>query len=983
MFEDIFWGLEDSCCLMVLFFLCGPVAICLGFICLSKIKTLGQQIEKLQKKINTLKPTESAGKFEAAKGVEVIPDDSEKTQVEKAIDSVSRASVPKPEGGGEVSGAKDAGIEEVSGQQELSYQAGESEAEEVKHEAGIVFAKAQQQWKPAEARLDSKQKRLEKKGTFEENVGTRWILFAGIIAVMVGVGFFLKYAYEQAWFGPVARVLMVAGFGFAALVIGEVTRKFGYDIVAKGVTALGFGLLYASVFAAYRRYDLISSGLAIGLSIVITAGAMFDAVMLNEVLMAILALVGGFLSPVLIWPGDNVPGQIFAYVLVLGLGSIGCAWYRRWRVVNLVSFAGTFVIYGLWFYRFFNEPLARAVANEQVPEQMAVAIGWLGVFFLVYHILPVLYSLVRKVIADKLDVLLVVLNAGVVFYYLYMTLYEGWRKWLALGCFVLFLIHLGMMALVYARNKQDVNLRVSLLAVGLLFLTVTMPFFFNMYALAVAWAAQGLLLAVVGSRYRSFPVRAASIIAILLSIIQLVNNMPMHEDEFRFLLNSQFCSWLFVFLVIYACHLIYRFNGSLEKDVRTLSSQLCFAVAGLVLLAGAMMEWYWHCDLNLGYIGDRGAFLAKGYIVALFVMMILFVARPVRPGGIIVDGCGLVFVGGSVVAAGWLWARLHDGAFRIFVNTEFGVLLLPLIAMIVYQVVYRSRSDEPDDEAGTVAQWLYIVMGGYLLFAVAREWYLYCDYSVDHSDAVILMGMNVIISAVLPLFVLRPICPRGLIGKVMALLLVVYGAYYMIDSFGAFHEDAYLIVLNKQFWIAMLYVASLFLVNWLVRREESLVEAETKFWPVFATGAVVVLWILVSMEIYYYWKFRAVNNWRFLSQMCISIMWAAYGAILMIIGFWRNLRLIRFSALGLFAALLIKVFIVDTKNIDTIYRIVSFLVVGLTLVGVSYLYQYLKMKGFFDTLIAQSQKEKVSELSTGQSVSDGDRESQNSDVGDD
>jgi hypothetical protein len=61
--------------------------------------------------------------------------------------------------------------------------------------------------------------------------------------------------------------------------------------------------------------------------------------------------------------------------------------------------------------------------------------------------------------------------------------------------------------------------------------------------------------------------------------------------------------------------------------------------------------------------------------------------------------------------------------------------------------------------------------------------------------------------------------------------------------------------------------------------------------------------------------------------------------------------------LGLFAALLIKVFIVDSKNIDTIYRIVSFLVVGLTLVGVSYLYQYLKMRGFFDTLIPQSQKD--------------------------
>jgi uncharacterized membrane protein len=80
-------------------------------------------------------------------------------------------------------------------------------------------------------------------------------------------------------------------------------------------------------------------------------------------------------------------------------------------------------------------------------------------------------------------------------------------------------------------------------------------------------------------------------------------------------------------------------------------------------------------------------------------------------------------------------------------------------------------------------------------------------------------------------------------------------------------------------------------------------------------------------------------------------MWAVYAAVLMVIGFWQRIRTLRYLAIALFALLLVKIFVLDTRAIENVYRIAAFLATGVTLVAVSYLYQFLRKKGFFDSLL--------------------------------
>ncbi|MHC4489251.1 MAG: DUF2339 domain-containing protein, partial [Planctomycetota bacterium] len=422
--------------------------------------------------------------------------------------------------------------------------------------------------KAAAERIKEREKipTTRKAGTLEQRIGTRWVLIAGVITVIFAVGFFLKYAYDSGWIGPTGRVIIAAISGLVALAVGEVTRRRGYGIVAKGVTALGFAILYMAVFATYAYYHLFASPTpAFVLAVLVTVAAMLYAVSLNEIVVAFLSLLGGFLTPVLVSTGENRPIALFCYVLVLGVGAMLCAYHRKWRAVNLLAFLGTFALYTGWFEKFYRHTMR---STDGPPEQIAIALSWLGVFFVVYLVLPMLYELIKKVKAREEDVLLVLANAAVVFYYLWTILFDKYRTPLAFCALALCAAHLVMMSVVIRRCKEDLNLRLALLAIGLFFLTIAVPLYLKMYAVAMAWAVEGVILAVIGLRYRSIWTQVGGAVALLLSFGQLMHRLPMHTGAFDLVFNHAFGTWCFVVGALVVCHIIYRRTSLLAEDQR-------------------------------------------------------------------------------------------------------------------------------------------------------------------------------------------------------------------------------------------------------------------------------------------------------------------------------------------------------------------------------------------------------------------------------
>jgi uncharacterized membrane protein len=213
------------------------------------------------------------------------------------------------------------------------------------------------------------------------------------------------------------------------------------------------------------------------------------------------------------------------------------------------------------------------------------------------------------------------------------------------------------------------------------------------------------------------------------------------------------------------------------------------------------------------------------------------------------------------------------------------------------------------------------------------------------------------------LLVARPVCPAGLFCKIFAAATAVAGSAYTMVAFTESYYDRFTIFANVNFAFAILFVTSLFVAAWFLKQTAEQDDIGVIFPYIFSILAIFVLFILLSEEIYLYWYCRnkysieAVTNWEFLANMYMSIAWAIYAAVLMVAGFWRKTALLRYISLGFFGILLVKVFIFDMSTVKSVYRIAAFLATGITLVGISYLYQYLKKKGFFEAVLSDKRLE--------------------------
>ena len=912
----------------------------------------------------------------------------------------------------------------------------------------------------------------------EEKIGTTVLLVAGIITVIVAVGFFLKYVYEHAWFGPTERVCVVALGGLAAAVVGEVTRRRGYEIVAKGTTALGFALFYAAVFSASRVYMLIEPTTAFVLAMAITAGAMAYAVALNEVVIAFLSLLGGYLSPIIISTGQNLAMPLFSYLLALGVGALGCAMFRRWRAVNWIAMVGTYLLFTGWFEKFYT------------PAQMPMTLAWLGVFGGLFLVQPIVYGLVRKVAARAEDVGLVVANSVAVFYYLWRILYAEHPQAQAIAAATVGAVHLALMAAVAVRCRDDRKLQAALGVLGTAFVTTAIPLYFSaLNPTLLSWSVEAVALTFIGIRYRSVWTKVMAFIVGAIAAAGLFYHLPLHGDEtFGIVFNAPFGTWVFVSAALLICHALWRFLDEAQDEEGRFAAQIYYVAGALLLTLGCSLEWFTWCDRFIENGQQGQSALLLGIIGMAAALTAALLARPVCPKGGLVRTAGvLAAFAGSVYTALAMMGVYHS-AFRIFVNGPFAIAA-GFAAVILLTGWWIRRSDAPKPQRGQLAvvmgllaltltavllaeqgywfwycrnayvqpvvnwqasaaqttaiswaayglallalalrfdkKWLkaaaILVAGlsaatlllyvplhsggdfrfvlnlpfiawaavaaallaehglwrlvsvadeherrvmpqvyyaaGVLLAAVGwtMEWYAHCRWQVGGKigDANFLLGTILLSAALILLFVMRPLPPKGLLCRTLGVIAALGGAGFVVIAMKDVHTAAFAMFFNIPFGIAALFVAAMLAGARLIGRD-SRDEQQWKSVPMGLTlAALVLVWCLLSQEVYYYWACRntyagPVDNWQFSAQMVMSVTWAIYGAALVVGGFAFRAPGVRYLSLVLFAVLLAKIFLKDTTTLRIEYRIAAFLTTGLILVGVSFVYQFLKKKGFFE-----------------------------------
>ena len=213
----------------------------------------------------------------------------------------------------------------------------------------------QVQQKPAAAASEKEKKK--KDSQFELAIGQKLFLIIGLITIVFGVGYFLKYSFEQGWVKPEWCVLSTYAWGLGMLFAGNQFRKKNYEAFGLNIIGGGIAVLYFGAFAAFQLYDLVGQGPSFLIMAAITVLSGILALRYNAVGLACLGIFGGFLTPLLLSTGTSNHIFLLSYILLLNAGVLWISFYRKWGVLQVLGFISTYLLYTGWFMNDYGKEL--------------------------------------------------------------------------------------------------------------------------------------------------------------------------------------------------------------------------------------------------------------------------------------------------------------------------------------------------------------------------------------------------------------------------------------------------------------------------------------------------------------------------------------------------------------------------------------------------------------------------------------------------
>ncbi|CAM3660862.1 DUF2339 domain-containing protein [Ectopseudomonas alcaliphila] len=218
--------------------------------------------------------------------------------------------------------------------------------------------------------------------------GGNTVLRVGVVLLFLGLAFLLRYATEGVEVPVELRYMGVAASALALLGLGWWLRlrNRNYALVLQGT---GIAVLYLTVFAAMRLHPLLDPGLALGLLVAVTLFSAILAVQQNALGLAAAAALGGFAAPILTSTGSGNHVALFSYFALLNAGIFAIAWFKAWRLLNLIGFVGTFGIGLAWGLRSYTADLLWSTEP------------FLILFFLMYVGIGLLFA--RRTLRDATD----------------------------------------------------------------------------------------------------------------------------------------------------------------------------------------------------------------------------------------------------------------------------------------------------------------------------------------------------------------------------------------------------------------------------------------------------------------------------------------------------------------------------------------------------------------------------------------------------
>lgn len=382
--------------------------------------------------------------------------------------------------------------------------------------------------------------------TIEWFTGGNTIVRVGLVVLFVGLVFLARLVANAGLFPLEARLATVGLIGATLLAVGFIKRSVRPDF-ALHLQGGGVAVMYLTVFAAAKIYEVMPPLAAFGFMILIAALGAFLAVIQNSRVMALASFLGGYAVPVLLGGEAETPLGLFSYITILNLAVMGIAWKKSWRLLNLLGFFATFGIAALWGSGSYED---RHFLICELFLAVSVAI-YLATALLYAHNTPgKLGNVADSTLLFGTAMAGFGLQAGLVHDRPYAA------AWSAL---VFGAIYLAVAWWAMQRRKQGMGLLSEcMLAIGVGFVTLAVPLALDVKWVGASWALEGAGAFWVGARQARWMPRAFGLLLQALGAALAISTLEPNVSTMPIFNNGLFGPLLIAIPLLFTAWLLRR-----------------------------------------------------------------------------------------------------------------------------------------------------------------------------------------------------------------------------------------------------------------------------------------------------------------------------------------------------------------------------------------------------------------------------------------
>lgn len=588
-----------------------------------------------------------------------------------------------------------------------------------------------------------------KPGFFERNpdlekfIGENLANKIGIAILVVGIGFFVKYAIDKDWINEIGRVFIGILCGGILLGVAHRLRK---TFVAFSSVLVGGGIavLYFTIAIAFHEYHIFSQTAAFLLMTLITAFSVMLSLGYNRVELAVLAILGGFSSPFMVSTGEGNYIVLFTYMLILNSGMLVLAYYKKWRIVNVICYVFTMLIFGIWLSLRFDNQNSSIIRGSLV---FATA------FYLIFFLMNIINNLKERTTFKAVEILMLLSNTFL-YYSAGMVILnnETGKDFQGLFTVLLALFNFVFAYVLYKNMRADRNLVFMLIGLVLTFISLAAPIQLEGNYITLFWAAEAVLLLWLSQKSGITLMKVASCIVLVLMTLSLMIDWKqiyldvLSTDHLTVILNKGYITSI---VATIALILIYHLNKK-ESETTFLPVkgwQMGIVIAiGIVLYISHLLELRHHLVYYIDSFATRTVIV--GAYNMFFIMGLLLAERRMH----IPEQMKQIFPFWGLIAIGAYLFYYHEiiiiarDEFLEGVSTSTGFIFhyLMVILLLICAVVSLKKFNTNRELTETMKQshwWLFIFFFVFIASAELDHIVLWSAYT-DVTSAEFILEEN-------------------------------------------------------------------------------------------------------------------------------------------------------------------------------------------------------------------------------------------------